>query len=356
MVNYSRRDRVHLKIGHLICTHHHSALLFAKRIDYLCQCVRTAVHIVTVKLNGILAAHLMMYSQIPASTNAKVGLHRHHMNEPVIFCSHPGKQLCGTVGRMIVHNNDVEWKITFLTQCTLHCILDSPYPVKDRNDDSSSHREILLSTVRFLEHRSKPASYPLEMVSTYLLHLHLYRSVLGIHIIELLLTGFSGIRLNLGIEIFVYMHNLLHAEPQVIKGAPLPILLHSSDSSPEGRPSEHQHTAEVKIITQCPFLTVNQRMAFSCLLSALFFHKLIMVGIQHVSTSVLRNGYDTIECEHAHFKRLVFGIDENIFLRHSICDASQCLCGSQRHTGKNGNSHKRLASTEGFHRHLKVLT
>ena len=257
---------------------------------------------------------------------------------------------------MIVDYYDIEREVTVLAEGAFHRILHCPDPVEHRYHHSRRHRELLLRHFRFLENWSQPAAYPLQVSGADLLHFQLHGPVLGVHIVKLLLSGLSGISLYLGIKIFVYMNYLLHPEPQIVKGAPLIILLHSPYGLPQRGPPEHQHTSEIEVIPEGSHLAVDKGMTFPDLAPISICDKIIKVCIQHVGTGVLRNGNHAVQREQSHFQGLVLGIYEYIFMRNSLSDAPQGFCRPERHTGKYGHSCKGFASAERLHRHLQVFT
>ena len=173
-----------------------------------------------------------MYSKVPATSYTQVIFCRHNMDQSCILGSYFLKQLSRSVCRMIIHNDYIEREITFLRQGTLHCILYSPDTVIYRNYDRSCDWK---SSGKFniLELWLQICSDALEMLGTDLLHFNLHCPVLRVNIIELLLTGFTGIGLHLSIEILVYMDYLLHSQAQVIQCSPLVIILHCPDSPAE---------------------------------------------------------------------------------------------------------------------------
>ena len=71
-----------------------------------------------------------------------------------------------------------------------------------------------------------------------------------------------------------------------------------------------------------------------------------MVSIQHIRSRIFRNAYDTVQGQHTHFKRLVFRINENEFLRNGFCYASESLCRTQRNPRKDSDTGKSRTTAE----------
>ena len=147
-----------------------------------------------------------------------------------------------------------------------------------------------------------------------LLHLDLDITVLRIYIVKELLPRLAAVGLDLSIEAFVYMHDILHPEPEVIQGSEFIIGLHRPDGSLEGTASEHQHAAEIEIVPQRPFLAGNQRMFLSHGRPIRPRNHLIMIGIQHISPRILCHSQNTVESKKSHLQRKILGIYKNEFL------------------------------------------
>ena len=84
MVDHPRRYRIHLEVGHKISTDHHGTFLHGKCLDYLCEGIRSAIYIITVKLYGIFSAFRMVDRHIPASAYTQIISVRNHMHKPAI--------------------------------------------------------------------------------------------------------------------------------------------------------------------------------------------------------------------------------------------------------------------------------
>ena len=55
-----------------------------------------------------------MHSKVPAAAYTKIVFCRYDVDQPVILCCNFLKQLRRTICRVIVHNDYIEWEITFL--------------------------------------------------------------------------------------------------------------------------------------------------------------------------------------------------------------------------------------------------
>lgn len=72
MVDNSGRDGSHIEIGHSVGSDHHSASLLVEGFHDLTQGMLVAVYVITVQLDGELAASRMVYAYVPATSDAKV--------------------------------------------------------------------------------------------------------------------------------------------------------------------------------------------------------------------------------------------------------------------------------------------
>ena len=191
MVNNTWRDRVHVKVSHLVCSYDHSALLLAECVDDLLKGLRAAIYVIAVKLDGVFAAFLVVHSQIPATSYAKIVSCRNHMDQSFILRGKFLQKLEGAVGRVVVDHYDIIWEVRLLTESTQHSVLYSPDSVEYRYNYSRCHREFMLSEIRrirILELRFQISSDPLEVLCTDLLHFDLHRPVLRVNIVKLLLA------------------------------------------------------------------------------------------------------------------------------------------------------------------------
>ena len=129
------------------------------------------------------------------------------MNEP--FIVHPVKQLCGLVGRMIIHHNDIELEISLLSQRTVHSIQNSLLAVVDRNHHRSLDIKILFVEVwTAIERRIDLGTDLSQMGRSCMLHLYLHLAVTGVHIVELLHTRGPQVGFLFGIQTLVDMEQL----------------------------------------------------------------------------------------------------------------------------------------------------
>ena len=123
------------------------------------------------------------------------------------------------------------------------------------------------------------------MCCRYLFHLYLHLAIAGIHIVELLDAGGTGVLFFLGIELLVDMEELpvtTEEEPEVIKAGILIIVLASLHGiGVEQGSLDEDQTAEIKVVADTAELVVDNRM-----LSAFSFDEVIVVGVGHCSIRI----------------------------------------------------------------------
>ena len=128
---------------------------------------------------------------------------------------------------MIVHDNDIVIEITFLRKCTVNCVGHRPDPVENGDDDGGGHlRPEIRVRADSPESRGYVGSDPLQMLRADFLHLDLDLPVARIHIVELLLSRLAEVSLDLGIEVFSYMDDPIHSQPQIIQGTETTFNIH----------------------------------------------------------------------------------------------------------------------------------
>ena len=225
MVNDSRRQRIEVEIRHFVCPDHHSAAFTPKQVNDFLQRAPVPVDVVAVQLDRIHPAMRAVHGQVPASADTEIIPFRDNDFQPPVLDR--GKFLRSPVGGMIVHDNDIVIEITFLRKCAMDGIGHRSDPVENGDDDGGGHLRLEIRVrADSPESRGNVGSDPLQMLRADFLHLYLDLSVARIHIVELLLSRLAEVRLDLGIEVFSYVDNLIHSQPQIIQGAETPFNIH----------------------------------------------------------------------------------------------------------------------------------
>ena len=91
-----------------------SIVALTEHVDHLLQGAGAAVKIVRIELNGIAAAGFVLKGLVPAAADAKIGPPRDDVLQTGILPGEIGEDGRRSVCRVVVHDDDVEWKIGFL--------------------------------------------------------------------------------------------------------------------------------------------------------------------------------------------------------------------------------------------------
>ena len=205
MINNARSDHVHIKICHHIGAYYHSTVLFVKCIDHDLQSTVVGIYVVTVKLDSKFTAKRMVNSQIPATAYTQIITFGNQVDQAFIvfkFINGFG----GTVGRVIVDNDQVEFEICFLAEYRTDGIAYGTNTVAYRNNHRSFVWEVAGVEFYFLEFRLQITAYLLQMFGTCLFHLNLSVTIFRIYIVEYFFTTFSGIVFYFRIKVFIDMY------------------------------------------------------------------------------------------------------------------------------------------------------
>ena len=141
VVDEARRNLLQPGIDEGIGADHHGIVALTEHVDHLLQGAGAAVKIVRIELNGIAAAGFVLKGLVPATTDAKIGPLRDDVLQAGILPGEIGEDGRCSVCRVVVHNDDVEWKIRFLRQGAFHGLGNRFFPVPHGNDDRGLHRK-----------------------------------------------------------------------------------------------------------------------------------------------------------------------------------------------------------------------
>ena len=135
VVNDSGWNRAQVEIGHRIAADNHGAPLPAEHVHNPLQCIRSAVHVVAVKLHRIAAAERVVDAQIPAATDTQGAVRpRNNVNHTAVLRGHGlypfGSAICGAV----VYNEYIEGEIRPLRESRAECVPNRGGTVEHRNN------------------------------------------------------------------------------------------------------------------------------------------------------------------------------------------------------------------------------
>ena len=193
---------VQVEVAHTIRAYHHSSVLLVEGIHNLLQCLWRRIEVVRVQLYGKSSAVVVVNGHVPASAYSQVVAVGYDVYQSLVVES--TQQLCCTVGRVVVHHNDVEFEFCLLVQCAVHCIADGLFAIVDRNHHRCLYVELLLVEVGgAIERRVDLGANSRQMSCSSVLHLNLHLAVARVHVVKLLFARCSGVGLLLGIQSLV---------------------------------------------------------------------------------------------------------------------------------------------------------
>ena len=198
---------------------------------------------------------------------------------------------------MVVNHDDIEGEGTCLFQHGANSILNGSYPIAHRDNHTGLYLESLLREGDRLKNRSQIGTDTLQMSGASGLHLHLYRTIAGIHIVKLFLARFAQVVLYLRIKELAHMRQGPQArdtQSQIVKCRKAILLRHLLYRLPQEIRTIKQQRAEIEIIPQATLLVVNDRMRRT--LSRL---QRIIIGIQHTGLRIVGQRDETFQSEQA---------------------------------------------------------
>ena len=215
VVDDARRQRVQVEVAHAVGAYYHGGFLFMECIHYLLQCLGRRIEVVTVELNGKLAAHRTVHRHIPAAANAQVAAFGHdvektrHLGGCILFLypAYDGfEYLACMVSGVVVHHDDIKPEAGLLAEGTLHSIGDGFLTVVHGYDNRSLILKFLLRKVGLpVEMGIHQCPHLVEVLRTCLLHLHLHLAIARVYIVKLLLAALPCVQFHLSVKALVQM-------------------------------------------------------------------------------------------------------------------------------------------------------
>ena len=145
--------------------------------------------------------------------------------------------------RVIVHDDDVEWKACFLCECRPDGIVNGTGAIAHGDDDGGFIFEISFLYIRFHTYGFKEGIDGFQVSCECFFHFYLYFPVTGIYVVELLFAGQAVVAFCFRIKIFVDMYQMRmegKEQTQFIKGGILSFLCHLETGEDEFRSVEYQ--------------------------------------------------------------------------------------------------------------------
>ena len=159
---------------------------------------------------------------------------------------------------MVVHDDHVEVEIGSLTKCTPDGIQNGALAVPDRNHDAGSNRELLSRSRHRCETGFQPRADALQMAGRDRFHLQLVLAILGIDVVELLLSRRTRIRRRCGIKRFGNVDDrtvFRNPESQLVQAAPTRFSKFRDCVDANGN-----NSPEIEIIPNTSKLVIDARM------------------------------------------------------------------------------------------------
>ena len=227
MVDEARRKGVQLEVAHTVRAYYHRSTFSIEGIHHSLQCLWRGVEVVAVELHHEASHQRMMYSRIPAATDAQVVALRYNVNDAFV-----GRELVDgfrcAVCRAVINYDEVEWEGRFLFQDTTNGVANGSLAVANGNDDGSLHSKFAFREVHFVVLVAMQVSVQgAKMPRASPFHFHLTAAVAGVNIVELLLSAQPRVVLHLSIKELVDVQRQLlaaDAEAEVVEGSELIVM------------------------------------------------------------------------------------------------------------------------------------
>jgi hypothetical protein len=78
---------------------------------------------------------------IPTAADAEIVSRRNDMDQPIVFRGQLAESLGRTVGRVVIDDDDVEWKLGLLFKCAVYRIANGFHAISDGNDHAAFNEE-----------------------------------------------------------------------------------------------------------------------------------------------------------------------------------------------------------------------
>ena len=204
MVDDARRQCLQLEVGHAVRADNHGAAFPAELVDNGLEGRRTAVQVVAVELYGKASAERVMHTQVPASADAQIVTFGNEVNH--FFVSGVlVNALRGTVGRMVVDDNQVEREVCFLLQYRFNGVGNGTDTIAYGDDDRSFVCKLAFRQIDFALHRRQEGMNVLQVISKRRFPFQLYAPVARVYVIKLFFARQAGVFFNFGIKKLTYV-------------------------------------------------------------------------------------------------------------------------------------------------------
>ena len=250
-----------------------------------------------------------MDGQVPASANAQVGPFGDEVDESVgAACSlfalnQLGEGFGGSVGRVVVDDEDVEGEAGLLGQGRGDGVLDGAHAVAYGDDNACLDGHFLAVKHDLVVLAGCQVGVDLAEVARYgALHFHLACAVAWVNVVELALAAQAGVGLHLGVEVLADVerqHVAREEEPQVVEagvvvGVEHPLL----EVLLQALGAQEQQRAHGKVVAHAAQLVVDE----GPVLALSVGQQGVVVGIDQRGPAVVGNGDQSGQCLVAQFQ------------------------------------------------------
>ena len=202
MIDDSRRQSLHLEVGHSIGTDNHGAVLGIESVHELLHRVLIIINIVRIQLDGEFTTLRMVQGGVPVASDGVIALVLRDIHELRVI-DELLDDINGSVSGVVVNHDHVIFESGLLIQRGSQSVAYRAHPVLARDDDRGLIFKGIIRELDMLEFRFQIATDILKMLCTSLFHLNLDSTVLRIHIVEEFLAGLAGVGLDLVVKIFI---------------------------------------------------------------------------------------------------------------------------------------------------------
>ena len=208
VVDDARRQCLQLEVGHAVRADDHGAAFPAELVDNGLESRRTAVQVVAVELHGKASAERVMHTQVPASADAQIVTFGNEMNHFFV----PGilvNALRGTVGRMVVDDNQVEREVCFLFQYRFNGVGNGADAVAHGDYDRSLVCKFTFRQIDFALHRGQEGMDIFQVISKCRFPFQLYAPVARVYVVKLFFARQAGVFFDFGVKELTYVRQFV---------------------------------------------------------------------------------------------------------------------------------------------------
>ena len=185
MIDEARRNLLQAKVDDRVRADYRGATAATKLGDDAREDIGAGVYVVAIELHGVAAALRCVDRFVPAAADAEIVAGRNDVDQPIIFRGEVAESVGRTVGRVIVDDDDVEWKIGLLFKRAVYRIANGLHAIADGDDHAAFNGERRIVVGRTRGRRRQPGLDALEVGCRDLFHFNLIAAVSRIDVTEM---------------------------------------------------------------------------------------------------------------------------------------------------------------------------